>query len=670
MAKRFNIDLESFSPTDLSAAGSYRYWEDPDADVLCVSIRDAETGAVQRWRPGLPPPSFPAGSTMAGWNVEGFDRLGWRAVLAPRYGWQDPDLFEWDDTMLRAAATNLPLGLAKCAAALGTGQEKDTAGHRLMMQLCRPAAETSRSNDPRRLHTPESLARLEAYCDQDTAAEAAIDKILPPLSADLRREQVLDRTINARGLRIDQERVAMMQWVAAAHREDMREQLDRLTQGAVRKETQRASLVQWLNAQGVKVTPGKGATNKDAVTAMLSDPELPDHVEAVLRLVQALGKTSLAKLDAMQASVCRDGRIRGTLQFLAATQTGRWGGRLVQWQNVARGFFEKQSEYEEALDLVRRAYEARSIAFIQMLYGAGPGQPDKVLDLIASLLRACVVPSPGHVFLDADYNAIEPRVVAWLAGCDRTLDAYRAGKDLYVMDAAVALRVPESQIAKKQRNSIGKPCRIGFAYGLGGAKFADYAEGYGATLTEDEGKAIIAAMREAYPAIPAFWKALEKAAKGAINEPGRCFAAGPHIQFGMKNGHLRMRLPNGRQLWYRNARIVQRPAPWDHTRMLDNIEYAYQDQMTHQWTRGTTYGGSLAENATQAVSRDLLVHAMFNCEARGLPVVLHVHDQILAEVPEVGADPVALESAMCDLPSWAAGLPVKAEASVQHFWRK
>jgi DNA polymerase len=657
----YSFDLETYHPAaELSEVGTAKYCEVPGLEVTCASAVD-EHGVVYRWRPGAPPPPFAAGDTIRGWNVLGFDRPVWRVALI-KHGWIDPDLLLWDDTMHRAANTNLPLKLSDCAKAMGSRELKDEAGHKLMLQLCRPATETMRDNDPKRRHTPGALDRLESYCTQDAVAEGALADKLPALSAAEVAVRDLDRLVNDRGVPVDVPFIDALIWVADEWRHQGRERLFGLTGGMVKSENARATFAVWLEQQGIDVPEGKGATDKEAISQYLEHEFAVGETRDALLLFQALGKTSLAKLKVMRAAACADGRLHGMMQYYGATQTGRWAGRMVQWQNMPRGILDKAVEYDEARESVRDAFAQRSLRGLDLFYG------ERVFDVLSSLLRTVVVPSPGNVLLDADYNAIEPRVVAWLAGCEKTLNTYRSGGDLYIMDAAVALHKDPKEITRKERNSLGKPCRIGFAYGLGGKKFSSYAEGYGATLSVEEGTRIIKAMRSAYPAIPALWRALDKAAMAAIRNPRQAYRAG-RVTFGYADGHLRCQLPSGRRLWYREAQLVSKPAPWDPDKMLDAIEYAYQDQLSHQWVRGTTWGGTFTEQITQAVSRDLLVHGMQNCEARGLPVVLHVHDQALCDVP-AGTDPKLLEAALCDLPAWAAGLPVKAEAIARLYWVK
>ena len=669
---RWHIDLETYAVTDLRESGAARYGEDPTLEVLCMAAYAPASGRVLRWRQGLPYPAMiRPGDTLAGWNVQGFDRLVWDAYLVPVCGFPPSDQFTWDDTMIRAAATNLPLKLALVGKALGLDDSdmKDSAGHSLMKTLCRPANETTTNNDPKRRHTPENLARLEDYCVQDTYAEAAVAARLPPLIPHVREEEALDRAINRRGLLVDSGLVSDLATVAAMHRQQLREGLSRVTGGAVETENKRKALAAWLQERGVPPPVGsKTGTDKAAVEAYLRDQYGPPEVAVVMGIMHTLARTSLAKLEAIQRSICADGRMRGTLQFLAAQQTGRWGGRLVQWQNVPRGVLGGEEEYRQAIAAVRACVRSGSMRPLDVLYGGDEsGAGDVILDVLASLIRACVVPPPGKVLLDADYNAIEPRVVAWLAGCEKTLGMYRDGIDLYIADAAVALGIPRSQVKKYQRNQLGKPCRIGFAYGLGGRKFSEYATAFGANLNTDEGVRIIKAMRTEYPAIPAFWKALDKAAIQAIENPGRRYHAGKHVSFHFIEGNLTMRLPSGRDLWYRDATVELKPAPWDPGTMLKAVAYSYPAE--GQWKRDTTWGGTFTEQATQAVSRDLLAHALMECERTDLPVVLHVHDQILAEVP-AGTSPDRLTEAMCQLPEWAAGLPVKADAFVRDFWVK
>jgi len=687
------FDLETFSSVDLGDTGVDAYARHASTDALCcswqwISAAGACVGEPGSWRPGHPPALWAALPDVDAWawNVN-FDRAIYDRVLVPRYGWPARDPARFRCLLARAAYANLPLGLAAAGAVLAAEHQKDAVGHRLMMRLARPARPTTHSADPRRLHSPEALDALAAYCRQDVIAEAALVRLLPALPADEERVFALDRRINDRGVGVDLDLVRACKASAETLTELLREELLAATGGAVERETRLAALSTWLRARGVAVATGKGAMDKAAVAEHLrqlnlrltltpGDPDL--RVAArVLRIRQALGRTSIAKFDALLAAA-PEGRLRGGVQYGGAHQTLRWAGRLVQPQNMPKGILGSSPVDGPTYAAARAAVLASpgDAAYLCALYGDGtdiPADPTAARQtpglpaVLSSLLRCCFAAAPGRVLVVADYAAVEARGVLWLANDATGLAAFAAKQDLYKIAAGKILGIAPDAVSKADRNRLGKPTVLGAGYGLGPAKFA-------ATFgtSEEIGVRAVAAYRSTFSGVPALWKAVERAAVAAVREPGLLVqCAGNRVAFQFNGRHLRARLPSGRLLWYRDAILVA--GRFDGTVV---IEFASEDMLTRRWTRGTIWGGTFVENLVQALCRDLLAVAMINLEAEGLPVVLHSHDEAVVEVdaPLTAGHTTALvhrvESIMCRLPPWAAGFPVAAEGFASPFWRK
>ena len=331
MTETAHLDLESRSTCDLKSAGLYRYWEDPETEVLIVRWRigDGPVGGLHD-NAALLKHIFKGGKVV-GHNIA-FDREGWNRKVAPKFGWPQITIEQTDCTMARCAALALPQGLDQAGKALGLKIHKDAEGHRLMLRMCKP----------KKLHpdgsvdwneTTEQLARLSAYCAQDVLAECAVDAAVPKLSASEKAVWVLDQKINARGVQLDiglvDRALAVAELAALAANYRVRF----LTDGEVHKTTEVAKTVRWLNARGV---PAKSLA-KGGIDDLIICTDLFDDPTArlVVELRRATAKSSVAKYRAMQRSVCADGRVRGTLNYHGAS-TGRWAGRLIQPQNLPR----------------------------------------------------------------------------------------------------------------------------------------------------------------------------------------------------------------------------------------------------------------------------------------------------------------------------------------------
>lgn len=696
-ARALVFDLETFSTCELADAGADAYSRHPSTDVLCgawVEVDEATGAPISgrlpgSWVPGAHPPAWAfVERDVWAWNVD-FDRRIYDRVLVVRYGWPAILPTRWRCLMARAAYGNLPLKLAMAGKVLAAEERKDEKGHRLMMRLSKPARPTVKSDNERRLHTPAALDALADYCRQDAVAEAALLRFLPVLPPDEEATFALDRTINDRGVAVDLDLVCRLRSLALDLAELQRESLRDVTGGAVEKETKLAAFADWLRDKGVGVSTGKGAMDKEAVGVYLAacnariaadggDEDAKD-ARTALRLRQALGRSSFAKFDALLAATGPDGRLRGAVQYGGAHQTLRWAGRLVQTQNMPKGILGSDPRKGPTYAAARAAVLAGadpSLPMLVAMYGEGveeltqeerdAGQTPGLPAVLASLLRCCFVAPRGKVLGVADYNAIEARGVFWLGDDAAGLGAFASGACVYCL-AAGAIVGRTITKADKERNKLGKPTVLGCGYGMGPAKFAD-------TFNMDEaiGSKAVQAYRTTFPGVPALWKAVERAAVAACREHGRAFAcARGRVLFKHNGRHLLARLPSGRVLTYRDATLV--PGRFEGTTV---VEFAFEDLTTKQWIRGTTWGGSFVENLVQALCRDLLAFAMHELEREGMPVVLHVHDEVVVELDTPADEPAArallrrLESVMCRLPAWATGFPVTAEGFLSTFWRK
>ena len=644
-----HIDFETYSACDLKTAGLDNYAKHPTTGVHCMAFA-FEGKDVGLWTPSMNVAAILYGLedfTVYAHNAA-FELAIWNNVCVPKYGWPPLKPEQCRCTMAMAYAMSLPGSLEKAAAALNVDIAKDMKGARVMMQLAQPKADGSlwKPEDD-----PAKFQQLYGYCKQDVEVERALHARMMELSDEEQALWVLDYQINQRGIQIDLPAVNAAIKLVAAEKARLDREMLRTTGGVVGSCTEVQLLVKWIRSQGVEI---KGLAKADVLDTLTGD--LPAQVRAALNLRREAAKTSTAKLIAMRDAASSDGRVRGTMQYHGAN-TGRWAGRRVQFQNVPRGAL-KPSEIE---DCIAHFHDGQ---YISIMY-APP------LDVIVSCLRAMVIPKPGHDLVAADFSAIEARVLAWLAGEEKVLDIFRTHGKIYEHAAAGIYHVPMDEVTKAQRQ-IGKVAVLALGYGGGVGAFQSMARNYNVKVADQEADDIKKAWREAHPHIVAYWRELEQAAINAVDLEVVCKAGpkGREVAFKKNGSFLWCRLPSGRVLCYPYPVIKQVEVPWGGTKPA--LFYWSVNGVTNKWEETSTYGGSLAENVTQAVARDLLAHGLTQLEQHGYPVIMHVHDEAVVEIASGSDDGVLvrIESLMSQTPSWAAGLPVTAEGWRARRYRK
>ena len=645
MPTLMGLDLETYSSAPLPRCGVYRYCDAPDFEILLFSYAfDDEPVQTIDLASGetLPLEVISAledpGIIKVAYNAQ-FER-----VCLSRYlgHWLDPH--QWRCTMVMAAYLTLPGRLADAAVALGTTEKKMEEGKDLIRYFSVPCKPTKTNGGRTRnlpADAPEKWAVYRQYNAQDVETERAIRKALEkfPLPEQEWELYALDQQINDRGVRVDKKLVKNAIAVDAVFAQAACQRAKELTglenPGSVNQ------LKAWLADQDMpmeslarKIVQEKAAQADGIVAELLN-----------LRL--ELSKTSVKKYEAMARCVCRDGRVHGLLQFYGANRTGRWAGRLVQAQNLPQNHLPD-------LDLAREIVKIGDEELLDALFASVPGT-------LSELIRTAFIPKDGCRFLVSDFSAIEARVLAWLANEEWVLEEFRGKGKIYEATASRMFHIPQESIVKGNPNyeyrQKGKQATLSCGYGGG----VGALKAMGAKMPEDEMQPLVDAWRAANPNIVAFWSALDRAARTVIRK--KTSARVGKVTLYWQDDKMFMRLPSGRNLCYQSPHFTENRFG------SDAIGY-YAPNAAGQMVVQETFGGKLAENATQAIARDILAHALLTLEKNGYPVVFHVHDEAVIEMP-IGQG--ALEEAcrlMAIAPDWAKDLPLRADGYECAYYQK
>lgn len=662
MAEWLSGDFETRSVENLKTRGLFKYALHATTSILCFSYAfDYEP--VQIWFWGQPAPErvlqhIHDGGNFKAWNAQ-FERVMWNAVLFARLGWPKMSIEQTHCTMAQAVVNGYPASLDRCAEAMGL-PGKDKLGHRLMMQMCKPR-DILPDGSIVWWDAPDKMKRLGDYCIQDTVTERSIASRLRPISDTERAVYILDQQINERGFCVDPDLVEHGKRMVGHVIKTLDDQIRKETNGAVQDTRQRAQLVKWLSYHS---DIDAESVDKYALGMLKNHPFADDLTVKVLDIRQEAAKSSLAKLNVFERCVCYGGRIKGTLQYYGAGRTGRWAGRLIQPHNFPKGHF-KPEQIEDAVAAVVWTEDEMDYARLRKDYGSP-------LDVMASLLRACIVPGKGRRLFVADFAAIEARVLAWLAGEVAQLRLFATGGDPYRVMASDVYRVPAAEVTGDQR-WLGKQLVLGCGYQQGAPSFQKRLAREGIDVDDDFAENAISSYRNRNPNITGLWAEMQDAAMNAIRNPGRVYVYKDNrLAFKMHNGMLMMKLPSGRYLSYIRPTIeeVTTIGADGNEWTRDQIRYWGVDPFRYIWRKLYTYGGKLTENAVQAIARDVLAKAMLRVAAAGYPIILHVHDEIVAEVPDGYGDLGEFGGLMAEVPPELAGCPIKVEAWSGPRYRK
>lgn len=666
-----SIDLETYSAVSIGAAGSYRYILDPSFEILLfaysldgmpVEVIDVASGQViPLWlKNALKNPLYIKHAYNAAFE--------WFA-LSKYLGQLPPD--QWRDTMLHALYCGYPASLDAAGRAMGLPEDKKklTTGKALIRYFCVPCKPSNANgNRTRNLprHDPAKWTLFKEYNGQDVVTEMEIDRRLSafPVPAFVQKQWETDLLMNARGVAADMDMVSGALVIGATVKSQLMGEARQLS--GLDNPNSIKQLARWLTDatdSDAEIT----SVTKETVATMLKQPQ-PANVQRMLEIRQELGKTSTKKYDALETCIADDGRVRGLLQFYGANRTGRWAGRLVQVQNLPR-------TYTHPLPPARQLVKDRNIDGLRLMYGS-------INDTLSQLIRTAFVATPGNVLIDADFSAIEARVISWLAGQEWRLEVFRTHGKIYEASASQMFHVPIEKIKKgnpeyalRQRGKVAE-LALGYQGGVSAMRRMDTGHNLD-DLSDDEVKGIVDRWRETNSMIRDLWNIVDSAAVTVITNGGAqtirsettdaviTLACELDVITGTR--YMTILLPSGRKLYYPSPEIgVNR---WGNP----SVSYMGQNQTTKRWERVETYGGKLVENIVQAIARDCLAIAIENLEAQGLHVVFHIHDEVVIDTPAWADEDTMLDTVtkiMTKPIPWAQALPLNADGWVDKFFKK
>ena len=628
MERVLEMDIESFSDVDLIKCGVYAYADSPAFEILLFawSFDGGETQIIDLAQGEKLPAEveeaiFDVSVTKTAYNAN-FERT----CLSKHFGRYIPPE-SWHCSAVQAAMLALPRSLEDVGRVLGLDEQKMKEGKELIRYFCIPCKPTKANGGRMRnlpCHAPEKWELFKTYCKRDVDVEKSIRRKLhnfpiPESEMELYR---LDQRINDRGVLVDMGLVRNAVSCEHLHKEVVTKRAYELT--GLENPNSVAQLKGWLGDMGMEAE----SLSKKAVAEMIAETD--GEVEELLRLRLMLAKTSVKKYEAIERSACSDGRVHGMLMFYGANRSGRWSGKNVQLHNLPKN-------YLPDLELARELVKQGRFEDIELLYDSTP-------NVLSELIRTAFIPKPGCRFVVADFSAIEARVMGWLSGEEWVLDVFRGDGKLYEMTASRMFGIPMSEIGKgSSERAKGKVASLACQYGgSSGALVSMGALDMG--LTEEELPPLVAAWRKANPHMVQFWWDVDAAAVKAVTEKQKTKVG--KIIFEYKSGILFITLPSGRKLSYVKPRMAVNKFG------RDGLTYEGISE-NKKWSRIETYGPKLVENIVQGTARDLLAEAMLRVEKKGYPIVMHCHDEIIAEVPEGTGSVDEMCEVMAVQPKWA-----------------
>ena len=662
--KNVYIDFETYSEADIGNVGAWKYCEHPSLDVICLAYGFDDDPNIRIYRQyegdELPYELFDAiedGYVVNAWNVS-FEYSVWQHWCVKR-GWPDVPLISWFDTMAKAAAHSLPLGLMNCCEALKLPDEyhKHAYGAEALRKLAIPQKDGKRIFPSQ---VPQVSANLYSYCKQDVVAERHISNLLAPLVPFEKDFWHIDQTINRRGIPVDTHSARKIRDRVVIEMEKANANLPKLTNNRIDRISQTARIVAFCQESGIKIDNCQAQTVDKVLDYVEKHPEKVQEKHknaiAVLTIRKFYGKTATGKYDKILDCADENNRVKFTMLYHGA-HTGRWAGRLIQPHNFFKPTINKKCDTDHFVDSVSN----RDIDCVEAIY-----QP--YIHAAASATRMMIAAPENKTFYIGDYNAIEARCVFWLAQDEVGLSYYHQGKDPYCEMASKIFKRP---ITKKDEHErfVGKQVVLGAGYGLSAQGFVrTLKEQWNVTIAEDVAKEAISAYREVHNKVVKCWYEVERAAFSAIQNPDKTFTY-LNMRFIKPSNRdfFYIFLPSGRYIAFPEPKIVNHKTSWGE--MKPTISFKIWD---NKWIRSTTYGGKLVENIVQGASRDVMAVGMLEAEFAGYQIAFTVHDELVFEIPKENCENIQkeLDRILQTSPVWAKELPIKIESELSTRYKK
>ena len=638
------IDIETYSDVSLPDCGVHRYTASPQFEILlfAYSINDEPTKIID----------LASGEEMPEEIMEmliddsviktSFNAAFERNCINCHFGLSlRPE--GWRCTAVQASMLSLPLSLEGVGGALNLDKKKMLEGKDLIRYFCMPCKPTKANGGRTRnlpSDAPEKWELFKTYCIRDVDVEKQIRKKLSKFPIPKKEQELycMDQRINDRGIMVDRELISHAITCDLLYKEAATKKAYEIS--GLENPNSVSQLKGWLNEKGIEVD----SLAKAAVEELVENSQ--DEVSEMMKLRLAMSKTSVKKYEAMERSVCPDGRAHGLLQFYGANRTGRWAGRLVQIHNLPQN-------HMEDLELARSLVKEGRYDLIELFYDSTP-------EVLSELIRTAFVARPGCRFIVSDFSAIEARVMGYLAGESWVMEEFRGAGKIYEQTAAKMFHIPIEEITKgSPYRARGKVASLACQYG--GAEGALVSIGALNFVKEEELKGLVQSWRNANPHIVNYWYEIDGAVKAAVKE--RKITTVGKVTVYYQSGMLKITLPSGRVLSYVRPRMT--------TNRFGSESVSYEGVGTNRkWTRIESYGAKFCENIVQAMARDVLAEAMLRLEKSGFDIVCHIHDEIVLEVPEGRSSVEEVNQIMAVCPDWCEGLPLKAAGFESPFYKK
>lgn len=549
----------------------------------------------------------------------------------------------WRCTLVQASMLSLPLSLEGVGEALNLDKKKMSEGKDLIRYFCMPCKPTKANGGRTRnlpSDAPEKWELFKTYCIRDVDVEKQIRNKLAKFPIPDREQKLycMDQRINDRGIMVDQELIGHAVACDLLYKETVTKKAYEIS--GLENPNSVSQLKGWLNEKGIEVD----SLAKAAVEELVENTQ--GDVAEMMKLRLAMSKTSVKKYEAMERSVCPDGRVHGLLQFYGANRTGRWAGRLVQIHNLPQN-------HMEDLELARSLVKEGRYDLVELLYDSTP-------DVLSELIRTAFVARPGCRFIVSDFSAIEARVMGYLAGEGWVMEEFRGAGKIYEQTASKMFHIPIEEITKgSQYRARRKVASLACQYG--GAEGALISMGALNFVEEEELKGLVQSWRTANPHIVNYWYEIDGAVKAAVKE--RKMTKVGMVTVYYQSGMLKIALPSGRVLSYVRPRMT--------VNRFGSESVSYEGIGTNRkWTRIESYGAKFCENIVQATARDVLAEAMLRLEKKEFDIVCHIHDEVVLEVPEGSFSVEEVNEIMAVCPDWCEGLPLKAAGFESPFYKK